>query len=256
MITLFDLDRVLLFALLLARAGGLVAAAPFLGEPTVPTKVKALLVAALAFLMLTISPAPVATPQGRIDLVLLMAAELSVGLAMGFVARLFLMAFEMAGQIIAIQMGFGMAQVMDPVSGFRSTIMARWMWVVGMTFFLSLSGHHHLLRALSGSLQILPPGKGMLSAPVVEGMARLSADSFGTAMSVAAPAIGILLLTSMGLGILARTVPQMNVFIVGFPIKITAGIVAVLLSLPYLLEVARREVGELAVRLASLVQAA
>jgi flagellar biosynthetic protein FliR len=253
---LFDLDRIFLFSLLLARAGGLVAAAPFLGEGSVPRKVKIFLVLSLAALMLTFAPAPLARARAFPELVVLLAGELCIGLAMGFLGRLFLMAFEMAGQIVAIQMGFGMAQIMDPISGYRTTVMGRWMWLVGMTFFLGLSGHHHLLRALAGSLELLPPGRGFVSDRVVEVMTRFTADSLGTAMSIAAPAIGILLLTSMGLGILARTVPQMNVFIVGFPIKITAGIVAMLVSLPYLLEVARREVGELVYRLAALVNVA
>jgi flagellar biosynthetic protein FliR len=247
-IPFFDLDRIFLLALLLARASGLVATAPFLGERSVPRKVKILFAVALAFLMLTFAPA-VPVPDSLVSLGLLVAAELSVGLVLGFAGRLLLMAFEMAGQVVAIQMGFGMAQVIDPVSGYRSTIVARWL-------FLGLSGHHVLLRALAGSLDVLPPGRGLLSPGVVEAMTRFTAQSLSTAMSVAAPAIGILLLTSMGLGILARTVPQMNVFIVGFPIKITAGIVAVAFSLPYLLEVARREVGVLVERLAQLVLAA
>jgi flagellar biosynthetic protein FliR len=254
--TFFDLDRVLLFTLLLARASGLVAASPFFGERTVPTKVKALLVATLGFLMLMIVPGTPARPETLFDLGLLVAAEIALGLAMGFVARLVIMAFEMAGQIIAIQMGFGMAQIMDPLQGYRSNLMGRWMWLVGTTFFLLFNGHHHLLRALAGSLELVPPGSGFFRDAVVHGMVRFSADSFPTALSIAAPAIGILLLTSTGLGILARAVPQMNVFIVGFPLKITAGIMAVLLSLPYLVEVARREVGNLATRLADLILAA
>ena len=104
--------------------------------------------------------------------------------------------------------------------------------------------------------ELLPPGTGLLGAEVVETIVKFSADSFSAAVTVAAPAIGVLLLTSLGLGFLARTVPQMNVFIVGFPIKITAGIVAIMLSLPFVLEVARRDVGDLVNRLATLVLAA
>jgi flagellar biosynthetic protein FliR len=85
---------------------------------------------------------------------------------------------------------------------------------------------------------------------------ELSAGAFSTALGIAAPAVGILLLTSMSLGILTRTVPQMNVFIVGFPLKITAGIVGVALTLPFLVDLARREIGELAQRLAAVAAGA
>jgi flagellar biosynthetic protein FliR len=251
-----DPERVLLFTMLLARATGLVAAAPFFGERMIPVRIKALVSGALALLMLSVAREAPPVPESLVGLVLLAGAELSVGLVMGFSGRLFVMAFEMAGQVVAVQMGFGMAAMIDPLQPHRTTLMGRWMWLVGMTVFLGLGGHHHLLRAVAGSLELVPPGQGLLTAAVVEAVVDYSARGFVTALSIAAPAIGLLLLTSMGLGILARTVPQMNVFIVGFPLKITTGIVGVMLSLPYLLEVARREVAELARHLSGLILAA
>jgi flagellar biosynthetic protein FliR len=187
--------------------------------------------------------------------VLATVAELSVGLAIGFVARMAILAFEMAGQIVAIQMGFGIASVFDPMQGHQANILGRWMWILGMVLFLGLNGHHHLLRAVAGTLDLVPPGRGLLSAATVETVVDAGAECLTTAMRIGAPAVGVLLLTTVGLGLLARTVPQMNVFIVGFPIKITAGLAALLLSMPYLLEVARREVGALVQRLSILVTA-
>ena len=87
-------------------------------------------------------------------------------------------------------------------------------------------------------------------------MVDFGARSLVVAMKIGAPVVGVLLLTTVGLGILARTVPQMNVFIVGFPLKIAAGIVGLLISIPYLLEVARREVSVLVEQLSSLMLAA
>lgn len=256
MTALFDLDRIFLFALLVARVAGLVVAAPFFGERMVPRRVKILLVVTLALLMLTFAPPAPAAPSSLVELVVLSGLELTVGLAIGFTGRLVLVAFEMAGGVIAIQMGLGMAQVIDPMQAYRGNLLTRWMWIVGMTLFLGLNGHHHLLRALAGTMDLVPPGRGLVSAGVVEAMVGFGADSFVRAMQIGAPAIGVLLLTSAGLGILARTVPQMNVFIVGFPVKIAAGIAAILLTMPYLLEVARREVAELVGQLSTLMLSA
>jgi flagellar biosynthetic protein FliR len=251
---LVDLERVFLFTLLLARASGLVVTAPLLGERMVPRAVRVGFALFLAILMTSIAPAGPAVPESLVAALLLVAAELSVGLAAGFVARLVLLAFEMAGSIVSVQMGFAMARIVDPLQPNQTSIMGRWLWMIGLTLFLGLNGHHHLLRAVAGTLEILPPGTGIFHDATLATLVDLSAATLGTAMAIAAPAIGLLLMTSMGLGILARTVPQMNVFIVGFPIKITAGIVGVLLSLPYLLEIARRETAGLARQLALVIQ--
>ena len=256
MTELLQPQSVLLFTLLVARASGLIVAAPFLGERIVPRKVKILFAIALAFLMYSTDPVAPEVPAGLPGLVFLAGAELTVGLVIGFLTRLLLLAFEMAGQVVAIQMGLAVAQVFDPINSTRQNILGRWMWLVGMACFLGMGGHHFLLRALAGSLDILPVGQGLLNHATVELMVRSSGESLATALSIAAPAIGVLLLTSLGLGILARTVPQINVFIVGFPVKIAAGIAAIIASLPYVLEVARREVAMLAGRLATLFAAA
>ncbi len=250
-----DLDQVFLFALLLARASGLVVATPLLGERMVPRQIKVSFALFLALFMTTLSPSGPPVPENPIQLLILIVGELSVGLAAGFVTRLILMAFEMAGSVISIQMGFAMARIVDPMQPNQTTIVGRWMWMIGMTLFLGLNGHHHLLRAVAGSLDVLPPGRGVFGDAALVSLIDLGAATLSTAMAIAAPVVGLLLMTSMGLGILARTVPQMNVFIVGFPLKITAGIVGVILSLPYLLEIARREVAGLAEELAGLMLA-
>jgi flagellar biosynthetic protein FliR len=163
--------------------------------------------------------------------------------------------FEMAGEAISLQMGLGIASMVDPLEPFRVTILGRWYWLVGAFLFLALDGHHHLLRALAASVDLLPPGRVALGGDVAATLARCTSEGLGRALAVGAPAIGILLATSLGLGLLARTVPQMNVFLVGFPVQIAAGILAVAASTPFLVEVARHEMSDLAVRLTTLLHA-
>ena len=251
---LFDLERILLLALLMARAGGVVLTAPFLSGRMVPRTVKVLFVGTLALVMIPLAPA-LALPASFSSLVAMLFGEVAVGLALGFVAQLFVVAFHAAGELIGHQMGFGMARIMDPMQGGEATVMGRWFWLVGMTFFFVLGGPGLVIRGLAASLEVLPPGLAAPGAGLAEILVDFSADAFAVAMGIAAPAVGVLLLTSMALGILARTVPQMNVFLVGFPLKITAGIVGVGLTLPFLVDLARREFAELARRLAAVAGA-
>ncbi|HET9887108.1 MAG TPA: flagellar biosynthetic protein FliR, partial [bacterium] len=143
--------------------------------------------------------------------------------------------------------------VLDPLGGFRSTLIGRWMWLAGMTLFFTLGGHHLLLRAFGASLAALPPGTAFGSPEVVEHLSKSGGDAIAAPLRLAAPVIGTLLLATLGLGILARTVPQMNVFVVGFPVKIAVGILAIAFSLPFLAAAARGELTRLAHRLAVLL---
>ena len=253
--TILDGDRALVFGLLLARCSGLLAAAPLFGDSVVPRPVRALLAGLLALLLLPLAAPLTEAPKGLAGLVALALVEVAIGAAMGFLARLALLVFEMAGEIVAIQMGMSIASVVDPLQPHRTTVLGRWYWLVGSALFLTLDGHHHLLRALATSLDIVPAGRGTIGGDMVAALTRYSADTFGRALAMAAPAVGILLATSLALGLLARTVPQMNVFLVGFPVQIAAGILAVVAAVPFLLEIARREVIDLASRLGTLMSA-
>jgi flagellar biosynthetic protein FliR len=251
---LLDPERILLFVLVLARVSGFIAAGPFWGEAVVPMKVRALFALALSACLVGIArPAPI--PQGIADLVLLEIGEAMIGVMLGLLARLFVMAFEMAGEIIAIQMGFGMAAVLDPIGGYRSTLVGRWFWLVGMALFLTLGGHHLLLRAFGTSFAVLPPGQGFWDGEALAHLSKSAGEAIAAPLRIAAPVIGTLLLAALGLGILARTVPQMNVFVVGFPVKIAVGILAIAFSLPFFVPAARGELTRLAARLAALLPA-
>jgi flagellar biosynthetic protein FliR len=174
---------------------------------------------------------------------------------MGLVARLFIIAFQMAGEIVAIQMGLGMASFLDPIMGYRSNLMGRWLWIIALALFLSLNGHHLVVRMLTASLGSVPPGQGLLDDTAVASLQSFTGESIMTALKIALPVVGVLLLTMLGLGILARTVPQMNVFIVGFPLKIAVGILAIGTALPFLADVARHEITMLAARIWTLIAA-
>jgi flagellar biosynthetic protein FliR len=248
-------DRVLLFALVLARCSGLIATAPLLGDALVPRAVRVLFAGTLAVVLLPLAP-PVSKPiAGLPGLAAAAVVEVAIGLAMGYVARLALLVFEMAGEVVSLQMGLGIASMVDPMEAFRSTILGRWYWLVGATLFLALDGHHYLLRALAASLEMVPPGRGLLGGDAAAALSSFASEGLARALAIGAPAVGILLATSLGLGLLARTVPQMNVFFVGMPIQIAAGILAVAATTPLLIDVGRHEMVDLVTRLTTLLRA-
>ena len=253
--SILEPDRVLLFVLVLARCGGLIAMAPIFGDALVPGAVRALFAGTLAVVLLPLAP-PVAKPMaGLPGLAAAAVVEVAIGLAMGYVARLALLVFEMAGEVVSIQMGLGIASLIDPMEAFRSTVLGRWYWMVGATLFLALDGHHYVIRALAASLELVPPGRGTLGGDAAAELSSFAAAGVGRALAIGAPAVGILLATSLGLGLLARAVPQMNVFLVGMPIQIAAGILAVAATTPFLIEVGRHEMVDLATRLTALLHA-
>ena len=131
-------------------------------------------------------------------------------------------------------MGLGIANVMDPVSNSQSSVIAQMKNLIAMLIFLAVDAHHHLLKALVKSFDLVPIMDFQYSASLMEQVIKLAGNMFVIAVKVGAPVMIVLLLTSAALGLVARTVPQMNIFIVAFPVKIVIGFVFLALSLPFL----------------------
>jgi flagellar biosynthetic protein FliR len=164
--------------------------------------------------------------------------EVLVGLLIGFAAALFFAAVQTAGAFIDLQMGFAMANVFDPATGANSPIMGQFKHIVLTLVFLSMNGHHFLLRALMDSYQWVPLSnrlfREMYDGGVSGFLVRTFTETFMIALQVAAPLVVAMFLTDVGLGFLARTAPQYNVFIIGIPLKILLGLVMLLMLLPSL----------------------
>lgn len=174
---------------------------------------------------------PLASP---VEYALRCAGEMLLGLGVGYLALLFLAAVQVAGQVMDMELGFAMVNVLDPQFGFQLPLLGSFLNLLGVLVFLALDGHLLLLRAMRDSVLLLPPGGVGLAAGAGELLVRAFAAVFVTALKLAAPIVAALFLVSVALGIVARTVPQMNVFVVGLPLRIAVGIAVLLLSLPYL----------------------
>jgi flagellar biosynthetic protein FliR len=158
---------------------------------------------------------------------------LFIGLFLGFVSRLMFEAFQFAGTLVSTQMGLGMSQIVDPESGQQASPIGNIYTLVAIVIFLNLNGHHMLISALYKSFELAP----LYSANVLENAARSSTarmfnDIFVIGVKLAAPSMVTLFLIEVSTGILARIVPQMNIFFVALPLRLGVGLFIVIATLP------------------------
>jgi len=170
-------------------------------------------------------------------LVIKMCGEVLIGIVIGFAGQILFAGVQLAGQLVGFQMGFAIVNVVDPVSSSQVSIIAQFQYLLALLIFLAVNAHHIFLYAIAESYQLIPPLSFHYSGPLMESILELSKDIFVVAIKTGAPVIAMLLFTSVGLGLIARTVPQMNVFIVGFPLKIAMGLIGIGLTLPYFVKI-------------------
>ncbi len=245
------------FLLVILRAAGIFIVAPVFGHRSVPALVKVgVLICLGVALVPTISTSALA-PTGSIwQLSGLAAKEILIGVLIGLVFQLLFMGAKTAGSVIGYQMGFALVSMPDVEEGGQITILGSFWYVVALLIFLTIDGHHLVLTAFADSYEAIPPGAAALPASVAELVIGYTAYVFVIALKMAAPVMITLFLTDVALGTIAKTMPTMNVFFVGFPVKIGVGLMVMALSLPVFSFVLRRGMlyldGELRLMLAAM----
>ncbi|MBI3582205.1 MAG: flagellar type III secretion system protein FliR [Nitrospinae bacterium] len=233
----FDAAALIGFLLVFVRMSGLIFAMPVVGAAAVPGHIKIGLAGLVSFMVAAVSkltPVDVAMPFGRF--VLLAAGETAIGLVIGFAAQLLFNAVELAGEMIGTQIGFGIVNVLDPSTNSQVSITSQFLNNLALLLFLAINGHHWFLTAAVRSFEVLPllgfnPSRGTADAAIT-----LTANVLVLAVRLSAPVVVTLLLLNVALGLIARTVPQMNVFIVGFPLQIAVGLFILGASIPVFFE--------------------
>jgi flagellar biosynthetic protein FliR len=231
--TVFSFAYIAVFGLVLARVGGVLVAAPVFGARQVPaqTKIGLAVVLSLIITPLQIGRAPV-IPPGAVAFGLLVGRELLVGLAVGFAVALIFNGIQVGSQLIGIQIGFGLGGVINPESGADSSVIDGFYAVLATVIFLSANGHHALLAAMARTFDVVPVAGGQLPAVNPVQVMALIQSVFQIAIRISLPAIGALLLADVAMGMIGRAAPQMQVMVVGAPVRIAAGLVLMAVSLP------------------------
>ncbi len=212
------------FLLTLMRISLLVFMLPFYGGENVPATVKGALCIVLALAVWPrLSFAGSYLPAHPLGLILLMFGELMVGLMLALFIQFIFAGIQTAGELMGFQMGFTMMQVADPLSGQQISGISHLLYMVSLVTFLALDGHLYILQGLTSSFAIMPPG-GFFARPLLLAeVITLSSQMFILAVKVAGPILAALFLIELALALMARAAPQMNLLIIGMPVKIAVG---------------------------------
>jgi len=237
-VPVFSAAQVELFFLVLIRVSTILVMIPILGDRTTPLRVKGGLSILVTALVLPFVEPPAAPADDLFGLGLRMGGEVFVGVILGFAGRLLFAGIQMAGQLVGFQMGFAIVNVIDPVTSGQVSIIAEFQYMLAGLLFLAVDGHHTMIQAISESYRVLPVLGFHVTGELVQSLVALSRNMFVIAAKISAPIVVALLCANVGLGLVARTVPQINIFIVGFPLQIAIGLIGVGVTLPLFLHLA------------------
>jgi flagellar biosynthesis protein FliR len=213
----FNAEKFLLFTLILTRVSGLTMTAPLFGSKDVPARIRVLLALALAVLVFPLQQnTAVKDPGTMLNYLALLGGEVLIGAFLGLGVMLLFHGMELAGELIASTGGLMLADVFDPTAETNVPILSRFFFLFSLSVFLCIGGHRQVMVGLLDTFQAIPPGKGLFNAPVNDALVALLAQSFSLGLRVAAPAMVALLLGMLVMGLIGRTVPQLNILIIGF----------------------------------------
>jgi len=190
--------------------------------------------------VVTILVAPTLGPLPSIDalspvMILLVAQQVVIGLLMGFALRLVFSAIENGGQVIGMMMGLGFASMVDPQNGIQVPVVSQFYSLLLTLVFFSLNGHLIMIDVLSNSFQTLPVAPTGISSATLWQLVSWAKWIFSGALLIAFPAIGAMLIVNVAFGVMTRAAPQLNIFVIGFPITLLAGFVVMIMALPSIL---------------------
>ena len=228
-------DHAAVFLLMLTRCSGIFMIAPFFGSLNIPVTIRA--AAAFAFTLVLFPVVDglgtVAAPPSVWAFAGSVLAELFIGWLIGFVAYVCFSAIHMAGKVMDMQVGFAVVNVMDPTSGQQIPLIGSLLYNLGIIVFLVTNGHHVIITALAESFRMVPLAAMQPNLSLTMLLVDFTNGIFVTGMKIAMPVTFAILLVNVALGILARTMPQMNIFVVGIPLQLMVGVGVLSMLLPF-----------------------
>lgn len=207
---------------------------PVLGDSQIPPMIKI----GISFMLALVIYPMVPKINGVIDLqmsfiIYLMLKEAFIGLIIGFVAKIVFYGVMMAAQFVGYQMGFGMASLLDPSTGTSVSPFSQFQTVLATALFLTMNFHHMFIQAIYSSFEIVPLTAFNPSPLLGSRLISLSGEIFTIGIKLSAPVLTALIFTMFSLGLIARTVPQVNVFVLSFPISMVVGFLVFVFSLSF-----------------------
>jgi flagellar biosynthetic protein FliR len=235
-VDLFELvqNQLGFFLLIVVRISGMFITAPVFGSHNVPGQVKVALALLVSYILFpAVFQLNVTLPDAFVPYMMLLISEFLVGLILGFASSFVFSAVQMTGNLLDMQIGFGIVNILDPMSGQQVPLVGNFKYILAILTFLAVNGHHILLSALFASFKLIPVTGVVFHAELADVIVDMVSGMFVIALKISLPILAAILLTDVALGVLARTMPQMNIFVVGVPVKILVGIFVLSMALPF-----------------------
>jgi flagellar biosynthesis protein FliR len=220
------------FLLVFARTGTMVMLLPGLGEQNISARMRLTIALILAAVLVPLHRAAYhIDPNALGPLIVILVEEIIVGAVLGLTARLTISALEVAGSVIAQQLGLGFVTAVDPTQGEQGVIIGNFLTMLGITLFFATDMHHLVIAALNDSYTLFEPGEVPATGDVAALVTKTVSGAFRIGIQLSAPFLVFGLLFNLGLGVLSRLMPQMQVFFVALPLSILLGFLFLLLAL-------------------------
>lgn len=231
---LLDMGQWPVYLLIFARLAGVVFLFPYFSWPGIPAVLRVWITIMLTWLIFLTLPREALPDFGGtvLETVLLLVKEAAVGLALGFLISLCFSLFIQAGQLMDLGAGMTLSAVFNPQIGGQVTLLGRFYYLVVLVYYLAINGHHLFIASIAESYRLIPLNREFLVQELAGGMGHIFARIFTLAFQIAAPVIVIMLILDLSLGFVAKTVPQVHVFVEGLPLKIALALLILGILLP------------------------
>ncbi|HCT84549.1 MAG: flagellar biosynthetic protein FliR [Candidatus Margulisiibacteriota bacterium] len=220
-----------IFLIVLLRISGIFVLSPVFGAASLPQRVK---VFASVFFSFVILPQVVATsfeiPMDFLGYAIILFRELLVGVIIGFAAMVIMNIIQFAGKMVDMGMGLHMASVVDPMNRDQASVIGQLFYFIAILIFLLTNSHYYLISAVVKSFEVIPINGLVIDGRIIDLLLNLFTRIFSIGFQIAMPIAGILFILTFTLGIMSKTVPQLNVFFVGIPLQIIIGLILLMFS--------------------------
>jgi len=232
---LFSTAEIVRFLIVLLRLSGIMILAPLFSSQSIPVPVRIAFAFVVSFVLAPSMPLNAVPPEVNLgNMAPLFLGEVMFGALLGFAAACVFAGLQFAGQVVSFQLGFSLINMIDPQSEVDSSVFSFFQNYIGLLLFLLINGHHWFLLAINESFAALPVGGFHLQAPMAEHLIRLSAELLVIGLRIAGPVIAVSVITDIVMGVLGRAAPQINIIIVGMPLKTLIGFGCLSFSLYFL----------------------
>ena len=252
----FSEKEIIFFGLVLIRISACIVSMPIFGSRDIPAPVKVLLCLLMTFLIFASHRVQlIQTPLQTDDLIALGAREGFIGVLIGFLCRGIFWGVQIAGQILGFSMGLSAAQIFNPAMGESGTMIEEFQTILAMLLFLAINGHHWILEALSQSIRLAPIGVlGMKTQPLL-GIGHFVQNVFEIGIKISGPMMAVIIFLNIAMGVIGRAVPQINVFIISFPVNILVGLFVFMVTIPLILSVLENDFSKLTLDIFKFIKA-